>query len=282
MNLHGDFKIFIPDNKPFEEAFKRVRYLGIGAHQDDLEFMAIHGILQGYQKRSFAGVTCNDGTSRVPNGVIYTDEEMREYARTRRNEQNEAAKIGRYSAMIQLDFSSSALKDPSSSLRDDLQVVLEATRPEIIYTHNPADRHDTHVAVFCAVIDAIRALPQPERPKTLYGCEVWGDLDWLPFDVNARVSLDVSKRPDMARKLNAVFVSQIQGGKQYDLAVEGRRLANATFSASHDADTAKMLTTAWDLTLLIHDPAPDIATYVGDLVSRFQTEVTSRVRQYVR
>ena len=41
--------IFIPDGKPAEEALARITHLGIGAHQDDLEFMAFHGILQCHQ-----------------------------------------------------------------------------------------------------------------------------------------------------------------------------------------------------------------------------------------
>ena len=41
---HHSADIFIPDGKPRAEALARVTHLGIGAHQDDLEFMAFHGI----------------------------------------------------------------------------------------------------------------------------------------------------------------------------------------------------------------------------------------------
>ena len=37
--------LFIPDGKPVDEAFSRVTHLAVGAHQDDIEFMAFHGAL---------------------------------------------------------------------------------------------------------------------------------------------------------------------------------------------------------------------------------------------
>jgi hypothetical protein len=41
MKLHnGSTSFFIPDGKPEGEALSRVTHLGIGAHQDDLEFTA--------------------------------------------------------------------------------------------------------------------------------------------------------------------------------------------------------------------------------------------------
>ncbi len=61
----------------------------------------------------------------------------------------------------------------------------------------------------------------------MYGCEVWRDLDWLNDD--EKVLLDCSQHQNIARALSSVFDSQIIGGKRYDLAVEGRRAANATF-----------------------------------------------------
>jgi hypothetical protein len=59
------------------------------------------------------------------------------------------------------------------------------------------------------------------------GCEVWRNLDWL-LDEDKQ-GLPVDDRPNLAAALSGVFDSQISGGKRYDLAVQGRRLANATF-----------------------------------------------------
>jgi len=49
---------FIPDGMDEAQALKRVTHLGIGAHADDLEIMAAHGILECYRNplRGFAGV----------------------------------------------------------------------------------------------------------------------------------------------------------------------------------------------------------------------------------
>ena len=38
-------ELFIPDGLGEQAALSRVTHLGIGAHEDDLEFMAYHGIL---------------------------------------------------------------------------------------------------------------------------------------------------------------------------------------------------------------------------------------------
>lgn len=270
-------EIYVPDGLPIPTAIKRVTHLGIGAHQDDLEFMALHGILAGYGHRSFAGVTCTNGSGSARTGKFasYTDEQM---MAVRRQEQRRAADIGRYAAMIQLDFPSKAVKDPHDpSLRDDLRQILAATRPQVVYTHNPADKHDTHLGVMSAVIQAIRALAAHERPQKVYGCEVWRDLDWMP-DAD-KVLLDVSGHDDLAGQLNAVFESQIAGGKRYDLAVIGRRRANATFFESHATDKSTSVTFALDLTPLANDATRDVAGYVLGFIDKFRTDVQQKLNQ---
>ena len=137
--------------------------------------------------------------------------------------------------MIQLDYPSKVVKDPTdTALRDDLAAILAATRPRVVYTHNPADKHETHIAVVVPVIQAIRALPRGLRPERVHGCEVWRDLDWMP-DAE-KVAHDLSGHEHLAAALNGIFDSQIAGGKRYDLATLGRRRANATFFESHATD----------------------------------------------
>ena len=114
--------------------------------------------------------------------------------------------------------------------------MLKATQPTYLYTHNLADKHDTHVAVALRAIQAVRSLPTSRRPQRVFGCEVWRDLDWLldedkvPFDLTEHQSLQVA--------LLGVFDSQIAGGKRYDLATMGRRRANATYFQSHGVDSS--------------------------------------------
>ncbi len=210
--------IFVPDGKPVADALKRITHLGIGAHQDDLEFMAFHGILECFanEQKWFGGVTCTNGSgsSRTGPYANCTDPQMMSI---RRQEQNDAAVVGQYGIMLQLDYPSSAVKSATDpALKNDLKEILAATRPEVVYTHNPADKHDTHLGVVIAALQAMRELPREQRPKKVIGCEVWRNLDWLP-DAD-KVLMDVSGRDNLAAALNGVFDSQIAGGKRYDLA----------------------------------------------------------------
>jgi LmbE family N-acetylglucosaminyl deacetylase len=270
---HSTAGIFIPDSHPEAEALQRVTHLGIGAHQDDLEFMAFHGILECFARddRWFGGVTCTNGagSSRTGPYAGFTNERMME---VRKQEQNTAATIGGYAAMIQLDYPSSAVKSAEEQdLKNDLKAILEATRPEVVYTHNPADKHDTHIGVTIAALLAIRELPHDQRPKKVIGCEVWRNLDWLPDEF--KVLMDVSGRDNLAAALNGVFDSQIAGGKRYDLATLGRRAANATFFDSHSTDASTQLIFGIDLTPLITDDSSDIVDYVCNLIDQFNDDV---------
>ena len=95
-----------------------------------------------------------------------------------------------------------------------------------------------------------------------------------------KVYLDCGSHPNLMRALSAVFDSQITGGKRYDLAAEGRRLANATFSASHACDTYSALNYAMDLTPLM-DEKTDIAEYIAGYIDRFKKSVTETIEKFV-
>ena len=280
MKLHNSSaQVFIPDGQPVADALQRITHLGIGAHQDDLEFMAFQGILECFasQQKWFAGVTCTNGAGSSRTGVYarITDAEM---MAVRRAEQNHAATIGQYAAMIQLDYPSSAIKSTTDrSLKHDLKVILAATRPEVVYTHNPADKHDTHIGVVIAALQAMRELPRDQRPTKVIGCEVWRNLDWLN-DAD-KVLMDVSGRDNLAAALNGVFDSQIAGGKRYDLATLGRRAANATFFESHATDKTNQLIFGMDLTPLVADETKDILEFVCGYVERFKADVRTKLGQ---
>ena len=269
--------VFIPDGKPAADALARVTHLGIGAHQDDLEFMAFHGILTcfGQEDKWFGGVTCTSGagSSRTGSYAAFNNTEM---ATIRRQEQNKAAVLGRFGAMIQLDYDSDAVNRPSSlDLKNDLKVILSATQPEVVYTHNPADKHDTHIGIVVAALQAMRELPREQRPKQVIGCEVWRDLDWL-LD-SEKVVMDVSGHDDLADELNGVFTSQIGGGKRYDLATLGRRAANATFFNSHATDHSTQVIFGMDLTPIVADESKDILDFVCVHIERFHADVRQKL-----
>ena len=271
--------IFIPDGVPATDALARITHLGIGAHQDDLEFMAFHGILRCFHSDTewFGGVTCTNGSGSARTGSYadFTDAEM---MAVRREEQRQAAIVGRFGAMVQLDYPSEIAKDAADlRLREDLRAILTAAQPRVVYTHNPTDKHDTHIAVVVPVIQAIRDLPRDQRPEAVHGCEVWRDLDWLG-DAE-KIVHDVSGNDSLAAALNGIFDSQIAGGKRYDLAVLGRRRANATFFQSHGVDRNDALAFAMDLTPLANDDSLDIVEYVTGAIDRFRADVGAKLRR---
>lgn len=270
-------EILVPDGFEAEEGLARTTHMAVGAHQDDLEIMAFDGILKCFQRddKWFCGVVVTNGSGSPRDNLYkdYTDEEMRVI---RRKEQKKAAVVGEYGAQVLLDYPSSAVKDGSNKASvEDLRRLLEKARPEVVYTHNLADKHDTHVGVALKVIEAIRGLPATERPKHLYGCEVWRDLDWM-VDAD-KVAFDVSAHENLQAALLGIFDSQICGGKRYDLATMGRRHAHATYHESHGTDVATGIIFAMDLTPLIEDPGKDIPAYVQEFIERFAQEVAGRL-----
>lgn len=270
-------QIFIPDGLPEADALARTTHMGISAHQDDLEIMAMDGILKCFQRDDqwFAGVVVTNGAGSPRSGLYgqYSDADMQV---VRIKEQKKAAVVGEYAAQVFLDYPSSAVKDGSNTGPvDDLAALIRAARPDVVYTHNLADKHPTHVGVAVKVIAAIRRLPESERPARLYGCEVWRDLDWM-IDAD-KVAFDLSALENLQFALVGVFDSQITGGKRYDLATMGRRRAHATYHASHGTDLTTGLNFAMDLTPLIADPSKDILAYVQEHIDRFVAEVRGHI-----
>jgi LmbE family N-acetylglucosaminyl deacetylase len=281
MNLHSKTaEIFVPDGLAAEAALTRTTHMAVGAHQDDLEIMAFDGIIKCFQQsdRWFAGVVMTNGAGSPRADLYgdYTDEAMQ---MVRRKEQKKAATIGEYGAQVLLDYSSSVLKDSADKAPvEDLLALFELAQPKIVYTHNLADKHDTHVAVTLRVIEALRRLPAETRPKHLYGCEVWRNLDWM-LDTD-KITFDVSAHGGLQNALLGVFDSQVCGGKRYDVATMGRRQANATYFASHDTDVAMEMIFAMDLTPLIVDLTLSVVNYTQSFITRLAQEVSARISKF--
>jgi LmbE family N-acetylglucosaminyl deacetylase len=278
MKFHLDTaEIYIPDQEVEEMALSRTTHLCIAAHQDDIEIMAAQPILECFQQKDkwFTGVVVTDGRGSPRDGLYggYDDEEMR---LVRFKEQRKAAFVGEYAAQVMLDFPSRMIKDASRTEPvEDLVKLLRATRPQIVYTHNLADKHDTHVAVALRVIEALRKLEQVERPASLVGCEVWRALDWMVD--SDKVQMDVSSHENLQAAILGVFDSQIAGGKRYDLASMGRRRANATYFESHGVDLTTGLSYAMDMTPLMNDAGRDPGDYVQEFIQHFAQDVSARI-----
>ncbi|HEY1289546.1 MAG TPA: PIG-L family deacetylase [Burkholderiales bacterium] len=247
-------EVFIPDGASWQAACARVTHLVVAAHADDVEIMAWHALLHAER---LAAVIVTDGRDSA----------------TRLSEQKQAASRGRYAAVIWLDHASAEVKQPACpALAADLNAILAAVRTRWVYTHNPADRHDTHVAVALHTVRALRA--NPSSLERVLGCEVWRALDWLqPQD---KVTLDVSSVEGRVMPLIRAFSSQL-AAKRYDLASAGRRRANATFLDPHAADQFTALEYAMDLTPLVRDPTLDIARWTLQHVERFAKDIEARL-----
>jgi LmbE family N-acetylglucosaminyl deacetylase len=280
MKFHLDTtELYIPDNLPVEQALARTTHLCFSAHQDDIEIMAAQPILECFQQADkwFTGVVVTDGRGSPRNGLYekYSDDEMR---LVRFKEQRKAAIVGEFAAQVMLDFPSKVIKDASRNEPvEDILAILRATKPQFVYTHNLADKHDTHVAVALRVIKALRRLKQAERPEKVFGCEVWRALDWMVD--SDKVTMDVSNHENLQFALLGVFDSQIAGGKRYDLASMGRRRANATYFESHGVDSTTGLSYAMDMTPLMNDASIKPAEFVQGFVQRLSLDIQERVKR---
>ena len=270
---------FVPDGSAPEAALERTTHLCVSAHQDDIEIMAAQPILECFQQKEkwFTGVVVTDGRGSPRDNLYkeYTDEEMR---LVRFKEQRKAAIVGEYAAQVLLDFPSKIVKDASKlDVVEDILQVLQATKPQFVFTHNLADKHDTHVAVALRVVAALRRLDPAQRPARLVGCEVWRALDWMVD--SAKVTMNVSEHENLQAALLGVFDSQIAGGKRYDLASMGRRRANATYFESHGVDETSGMSYGMDMTPLIQDTSLDPCVYTESLIKTFAQEVTERLKR---
>ena len=270
-------EVYIPDNEPEVQALERTTHLCLAAHQDDIEIMAAQPIIECFQQKDkwFTGVVVTDGRGSPRDSIYgqYTDDEMR---LVRFKEQRKAAYIGEFAAQIMLDIPSKTIKDVSRSEPvDDILEILRATKPKFVYTHNLADKHDTHIGVALRVIQALRKLNQAERPERLVGCEVWRALDWMVD--SDKVTMDLSRHENLQFALLGVFDSQIVGGKRYDLASMGRRRANATYFESHGVDETTGMSYGMDMTPLMNDASLQPSEFVQGFIQHFADDVKERV-----
>lgn len=268
-------------NRLISDDIMNTTHMAIGAHPDDVEIMAYDGISKCYgsESNSFCAVIVTNGASS-PRRDDFQDYSDTQIKKTRKQEQKKAADIGKYSSLVMLDYNSCDVKDTKNkSVDKEIANIILKARPEIIYTHNLADKHDTHVAVGIRVINAIRTIPKVARPKILYGCEVWRGLDWL-IDKD-KVALDVSMMPKLAESLLEVYDSQINGGKRYDRATVARRIANATFSKAHITDASEAISFAMDLSPLINDANLSIKEYILNYIQRFKNDVSEKIDKYI-
>lgn len=274
--------IHVPDGKTPEEALSRTTYMSIAAHQDDCEIMAYHAIAECYDSDTdwYTPVVLTDGGGSPRSGAYanYTNEQIHV---KRSQEQRDAADAGKYSAVIQLAYSSADVRtDKCDIIEEELIELLLQARPKYMFIHNPADRHETHLGACLRALGALRKLPPEARPEKVYGMEVWRSLDWLSS--KDRLVFDTSKHPEVASNVITAFESQCTPLKRFDLAALGRRLGNATFQAPRDNDTTNSCNLGVDLTPLIEDPSLDIREFTLNLIQNFYKEADDLLTRFAR
>jgi LmbE family N-acetylglucosaminyl deacetylase len=265
-------EIFVPDGSHYIRAVRRTTHLGIGAHQDDLENIAVHGILNCYQnpRRSFSGVVLTDGAGAPRPPKLQSLPDL-DYVQLRNREQKAAARLGEYSAAVLLAYSSPDLKDfENSGPTRDLQNLIRTASARVVYTHNPFDRHPTHQAAVLRTLRALQTLPSQHHPERLYGVEFWRNLDWL--DHPSRVTLDCSQNLELQADLLGVYETQ-NAVKDYPRGSLGRRRAQAVFAESHQPDQRLAQMFAVDLTPLLAEDAPSLGDFARSLLESFQEQV---------
>ncbi|MCC6415097.1 MAG: PIG-L family deacetylase [Opitutaceae bacterium] len=274
---HPKADVYVPDGSDAAAALARTTHLCVIAHQDDIEINAYPAVTECYDRtdRFLTGVTVTNGagSSRTGPFAHYTDEQMQN---VRREEQRDAARLGKYNLQLQLAHSSAEVKQPGHpGVRADLAAIFAACRPQVVYLHQPLDKHDTHVAVMLRCLEAIRALSRDQRPSRVLGVEAWRGLEWL-LDTD-KVALDASAQPALKLPIMQVFASQIVGGKRYDHAALGRRQANATFHDAHATDQFTEICWALDLTPLAHDGTLSVADFALAHLDRVRAEIAARL-----
>jgi len=276
MNLHNsNARLFFPATS--NAKLMETTHLCIAAHQDDIELMAAGAILEcyGQKNKAFTGVVVTDGAGSPRTGIYAncSDDDMKAI---RANEQDNAATIGGYRAQFQLYYPSSAVKDNTNpNLVDELMEILLATQPEYVFTHNFADKHDTHCAVAARTLQALRKLPTNKRPKAVYSMEVWRALDWV-CDTE-KTLFDTSGDEFLQAAMLGVYHSQIAGGKRYDLAGLGRKRANATYFASHATDDFTAAEYALDITELMNNESLNPVDFISKYIEMFKNDVNKRI-----
>ncbi len=273
---------YVPDGIPSEAAMDRATIAAVGAHPDDLEIMALSGILEARRLggKRFLGIVATPGSTEPRTGV-YSGLSYDDLREIRRDEQRLAADIGDYSGVVQLMYESREVKDPrEAGLFLDLKAIFERTRPEAVYLHNPFDRHDTHVAVCLRSLQAIRAASEATGwlPGKVYGCASWRGLDWLVH--HDRIALPIHDPDHLSEQLIHAYKSQYAQDSQFEAALRGRRIVNAIHQESHALGLAQEVDHVMDMMPLVRAQTLDMAEYMGHVLHHFEQDALERVARF--
>ncbi len=272
--------LFVPDGVERKRcAFPHhpsVDFRAPGRHRD--HGLSRHRQCFGRSDQWFTGVVVTNGAGSPRTGIYghYTDEEMQ---RVRLREQRKAAYVGEYACVIQLGYSSSAVKDPNNAgVREDLLAIFRLAKPEVVYLHNPGRQaRYARGQRPCGPSRRCASWARSFVPRRSTAAKC--GATWTGCRTRTSRCCRSPRRPTWRPRWWALFDSQVSGGKRYDLATAGRRLANATYYASHATDVETALTYAMDLTPLIEDPGLSVAAYTLGFIDKLKADVEARLKK---
>lgn len=244
-------------------------HLAIAAHQDDIEIMCGEAIEACYddENKGFVAVVLSDGGGSPRNGEFadFTYEQM---VAQRAKEQLSAAEKGRYAAVILPAYPSSVINSSADTVSAFVRDIIDRFKPKVLYTHNPADKHKTHVSVFKSVLSGAKSAEH--KPESFFGCECWRALDWLCEEDKTVFKIN---NPELILSLLNEHRSQVLGGKRYDLALEGRWRANATFLRSHTVDVMNHASYALEMLPLLSYEGLSPEEFIDTKIENFKKSI---------
>jgi len=246
--------------------------LAIAAHHGDIELMAMDGVLKAYGSKKYDFFACVVGDASNCNKTgkyaEFTDKELLE---ARIQEQSRASQIGEYADLILLKKSQADIEDlDNTAIVKELQKLILDVNPDVVYTHNIFDRNMSHSRLALKVIEAILNLPEDSRPRLLYGCEIFGSLDWVPEKY--RVNFDISDNKDIQSRLIGVYDTMAEFSFNFTKAVAGRKTANATFQESLMGQEDKLTWYGINLTPIINKGI-SIKEYIVKILNDYNKEM---------
>lgn len=235
------------------------------AHPDDAEFGCYALIRKCMKEGKRLLVIVVTTGSKCPLAGSFADR-AEEMERIRAEEQFEAARIGNYSVLM-LGYESADLRGAGSDLVCGvLEQILSQCSAAEIWTHNPFDRHPTHLSVLRLLLAAIRRMNRSKRPTKLYGAELWGGLDHVPAEHIEE--FDVSDDLGLRRALIEAFRSQNEA-KNYAAGVPGREAGHATFRASHSNNRMTACDLALNMAPLLEDDTLSLEDWTKQLLDKY-------------
>ncbi len=194
-----DASVFVPDGTAVQDAFCRVTHLGIGAHQDDLEIMAFHGIQKCFTSKDlWFGAVIVDRRRRLAAGRRVRRFQRRSHGRApahRAEEGGHPRQLRRPRPAQPPEPGGQGRRERAgsgpiwsrSSRRRGPRSSTPTIRPTSTTPTSPSPSRPSPPCASCA---------PDERPTTVYGCEVWRELDWM--DDSDKVPLDVGRRESLS------------------------------------------------------------------------------------